>query len=324
MHAVTIVNKVVEWAERPDPQIGPGELLVSVRAAALNGGDVKGRLLSQPLPDLPDVGRSDIPGLELAGEVLAVGQAVTRFTPGDRVMALAGSAQAELVAVDERLATAVPQSVSWVEAGGFLEVFATAHDALFTQCGLQIGERILVHGAAGGVGIAAVQLAAAAGARVVATVRRPEARSVVEGIPTPGSLVDVVAPDDFVHRGPFDVVLEMIGAPNMEANISALAIGGRISLIGVSAGAGTNLDVTALFEALKFRRGRIHGSMIAARVDPVLAARAVRGAEEHVVPLLAAGRVCVPISKEFSMAEAGAAYDEFARGGKVGKIVLIP
>jgi NADPH2:quinone reductase len=324
VRAVTIVNRVVEWAEQPDPQIGPGELLVAVRAAALNGGDVKGRLLSQPLPNLPNVGRSDIPGLELAGEVLAVGSAVTRFAPGDRIMALAGSAQAELVAVDERLATSMPRSLPWVEAGGFLEVFATAHDALFTQCGLAIGERVLVHGAAGGVGIAAVQLAAAAGARVVATVRRPEARPLVAGIPTAGSLVEVVAVDDFVDRGPFDVVLEMIGAPNMMANISALAIGGRISLIGVSAGADTELNVTALFEALKFRRGRIHGSMIAARVDRELAAQAVRGVEEHVVPLLEAGRVCVPVAAEYPMAKAGAAYDEFARGGKVGKIVLIP
>jgi NADPH:quinone reductase-like Zn-dependent oxidoreductase len=321
VHAVTVTDGHIAWVQRPDPRPNFDELLVAVKAAALNGADIKGRA-RVAMPTLPGVERADIPGLELAGEVVAIGSAVSRFSVGDRVMALATDAQAELAVVDERLAVAVPESVSWSTAGGFLEVFATAHDALFTQCELAVGERVLVHGAAGGVGIAAVQLAAVAGAQVVATVRRPEARPLVAAVPPAGTIVDVVAPDDFVERGPFDVVLEMVGASNIVSDVAALATGGRISLIGVSASAGFEVDVTALFEALKFHRGRMHGSMIAARVDRDLAAQAVRAVEDDVVPLLEAGRVRVPIAAEYPMANAEAAYDEFEAGGKVGKLVL--
>src|SRR5262245_13783899 len=123
---------------------------------------------------------ADIPGLELAGEVVATGDGVTRYAVGDRVMAVVGGGgQAELAVVHERHAIPIPDTVSWAEAGGFPEVFTTAHDALFTQCGLQMGERVCVHGAAGGVGLAGVQLAAAAGATVVATVRNESLRDAV-------------------------------------------------------------------------------------------------------------------------------------------------
>ena len=126
----------------------------------------------------------------------------------------------------------VPPRLDWPSAGGLPEVFTTAHDALFTQCGLQAGERLLVHGAAGGVGTAAVQLGRAAGARVTATVRNPELREVVAALGA-----TVLAPEDFVDEGPFDVILELVGAPNMADNLRALQIGGRISVIGTGAGA---------------------------------------------------------------------------------------
>jgi NADPH2:quinone reductase len=324
VRAVTIVDRHLHWVERPDPRPGANELLIAVKAAGVNGADIKSR--QRPNPPA-------VPGLELAGEVVEIGPAVTRFEVGQKVMALAANAHAEQAVVHELLAMAVPEPLSWAEAGGFPEMFAAAHDALFTQCGLTVGERVLVHGAAGGVGIAGVQLAAVAGAQVVATVRHPKARAVVADLLASTGLVHVVAPDDYVHRGPFDVVLEMVGASNMMSNVHALATGGRISVIGTSAGASAEVDLTALLDALKSRRGRIHASVLRQShespggipADPsrTAAAEAVRAVDHRVVPLLEAGRVCVPIAAEYPMADADAAYDSFAAGGKVGKIVLM-
>jgi NADPH:quinone reductase len=211
--------------------------------------------------------------------------------------------------------------LSWAEAGGFPEVFVTAHDALFTQCELGPGERVLIHGAAGGVGIAAVQLAALAGARVTATVRNPDARESVEGIGRRAGWTQAVAPDDFVERGPFDVMLELIGAPNMAANLQALATWGRIAVIGVGAGGAAEINLLALMAA----RGRIHGSTL--RPRPLEEkARAVRLVEAHVLPFFGDGssepRLQVPVAATYPMDDAEAAYDRFAAGGKLGKIVL--
>jgi len=316
MHAVTIADGAVEWREHPDPVPGLGELLVAVRAAGLNGADMMQRRGLYPAP--PGV-PADIPGLELAGEVVSTGGGVTRFAPGDRVMAVvAGGGQAELAVVHERHALAVPHGVPWPEAGGFPEVFTTAHDALFTQCGLVLGDRVLVHGAAGGVGIAGVQLAARCGARVVATVRNVELRAAVTEIGASCGSVEVIATDGFVDHGPFDVILELVGAPNLPDDVAALATGGRIAVIGVGGGAGAELNLLALMG----KRGRIHGSTLRARSleEKATAARAV---EHTVLPLLDRGQVKVPVAAEIPMAEAESAYERFAAGGKLGKIVLI-
>src|SRR5665213_4538778 len=141
MRAVTIVEGELRWTSHPAPVPGDSEILVEVRAAGINAADLMQRLGFYPAPaGVPP----DIPGLELAGEVVAVGQRATRFAVGDRVMAVVGGgAQAEMAAVDERCALAVPAGLSWEEAGGFPEAFSTAHDALFTQCGLAMGERVL-------------------------------------------------------------------------------------------------------------------------------------------------------------------------------------
>lgn len=311
MHAVTIVDGRAEWREHPDPQPGVGEVLVRVRAAGLNGAD---RIQLGGLYPAPPGSPADILGLELAGEVVEVGPGVTSWSEGDRVMAVVGGGgQAELALVHERHLLAVPEQMSWAEAGGFPEVFTTAHDALFTQCGLGMGERACVHGAAGGVGIAGVQLAVAAGASVVATVRDPARRAEVADLGA-----EVVAPDDFVDRGPFDVVLELVGAPNMAANLRALATVGRISVIGIGAGSKAEVNLGALMAL----RGRIHGSTLRARSleDKAAAARRV---EAHVLPLVVAGRVRVPVAATFGLREAQAALDHFAAGGKFGKIVLV-
>jgi NADPH:quinone reductase-like Zn-dependent oxidoreductase len=225
-----------------------------------------------------------------------------------------GGAQAELAVIDERGALAVPEGLGWAEAGGFPEAFSTAYDALFTQCGLALGDRVLVTAAAGGVGTAGVQLAAAAGATVVASVRAPERRDAVRAL---GAEV-AAEPDEALRLGPFDVVLELVGASSLPGVLGVLATGGRVAVIGVGGGARAEIDLLALMH----RRARLSGSTLRAR--PLLDKAAVAGAvEAHVVPLLAAHRVGVPVSATFAMADAAAAYERFGAGGKLGKIVLL-
>jgi putative PIG3 family NAD(P)H quinone oxidoreductase len=315
VHAVTIVDGSLQWREHPDPEPGRGEVLVRVRAAGLNGAD---RLQVAGFYPAPAGSPKDIPGLELAGEVVALGPDASRFTVGDRVMAVVGGGgQAELAVVHERHLMPVPEKASWELAGGFPEVCTTAHDALFTQCQLQMGERVCVHGAAGGVGTAAVQMAAAAGATVVATVRNEALRAGVEALAGAGGRIRAIDPEELGEAGAFDVILELVGAPNLAGNLRALATGGRLSIIGVGAGSKAEIDLMALMG----KRASIRGSTLRSRSleDKADAARRV---ERHVLPLWAAGDIAVPVEGTYPMAEAAAAYDAFAAGGKLGKIVL--
>jgi NADPH2:quinone reductase len=230
VRAATIVDGRIEVREHPDPEPGYGQLLVRVQAAGLNGADLVQVRGHYPAPPGAP---ADIPGLELAGEVVATGPGVFRFRLGDRVMAVVGGgAQAELALVNDREAMPVPPSLDWAQAGGLPEVFTTAHDALFTQAGLGMGERLLVHGAAGGVGTAGVQLGVAVGARVTATVRDARLRDRVAAFGA-----RVIAPEDTGGHGPYDVILELVGAPNLEVNLKSLDAGGRIAVIGIGAGA---------------------------------------------------------------------------------------
>jgi NADPH:quinone reductase len=297
--------------ERPDPEPGSHELLVRVRAAGLNGADMLQRKGAYPAPPgWPQ----DIPGMELAGEVAALGPGAERFGEGDRVMAIVGGGgQAELAVVHERAVMPVPEGLDWPEAGGFPEVFVTAHDALFTQAGLRPGERLLVHGGAGGVGTAAIQLARSTGARATATVRNEDLRSEVERLGA-----EALAPDVFEDRGPFDVVLELVGAPNLAGNVKALATGGRIVVIGVGAGAKGELNLVALMG----KRGRVQGSTLRARPleEKALAMRLV---EHEVLTLVAEGAVKVPVAAIYPLDQVEEAYERFAAGGKLGKIVLL-
>jgi NADPH:quinone reductase-like Zn-dependent oxidoreductase len=236
-----------------------------------------------------------------------------RFEHGARVMGIVGGGgQAELAVVHERQLMPVPDGLDWVSAGGVPEVFTTAHDALFTQAGLQLGERLLVHGGAGGVGTAAIQLGRATGARVHATVRNPDLRDDVAGLGA-----EVLAPEEFADHGPFDVILELVGAPNLPANVGALATGGRITVIGIGGGAKGELNLGALM----FKRGRVHGSMLRARPleEKAMTARAM---ERSVLPLFESGAIRVPIAASFSLDSAAKAYERFTAGGKLGKIVI--
>jgi NADPH:quinone reductase len=313
VRAVTIQDGRLVVADRPDPEPGSDELLVRVAGAGVNGADLFQLAGHYPAPPGSP---ADIPGLELAGEVVAAGRTVRRFRPGDRVMSLVGGGgQAELAVVHERVAMPVPAQLDWPQAGGFVEVVTTAHDALFTQCGLGLGDRLLVHGAAGGVGTAAVQLAAAAGARVVATVRNPDHRAAVAAL---GAERVRDPADDWRRAGPFDVILELVGAPNLPADLDSLAVGGRVVVIGVPAGARAEVDLRRLMAA----RGRVLASNLRPRSLEEKADTA-RRVEAQALPLVAAGRLRVPVEATFPLEGAQAAYDRFAAGRKLGKVVLV-
>jgi putative PIG3 family NAD(P)H quinone oxidoreductase len=310
MHAATIRDSELVVQEHPDPEPGSGEVLVRVHAAGLNGADMMQLRGGYPAP--PGAPK-DIPGLELAGEVVGLGPGATRFDVGDHVMGIVGGGgQAELATVHERILMPVPESLALTTAGGFPEVFTTAHDAIFTEAGLECGERLLVHGAAGGVGTAAVQLGRLTGARVTATVRNPDHRDAVAELGA-----EAIAPEGFADRGPFDVILELVGAINLADNLRGLATGGRIAVIGTGAGATGEINLGALMGKL----GRIHGSTLRARPleGKALTARAV---ERSVLPALADGRLTVPVAQTFALADAKAAYERFQAGGKLGKIIL--
>jgi putative PIG3 family NAD(P)H quinone oxidoreductase len=310
MRAVTIRDTKLIVEEHPDPAPGAGEVLIRVKAAGLNGADMHQRLGRYPAPPGSP---QDIPGLELAGEVVEQGPGAERFNPGDRVMAVVGGGgQAELAVVHERMLMPVPDGLSWPEAGGLPEVFTTAHDAVFTQAALAPGEHLLVHGGAGGVGTAAIQLGAAAGARVTATVRNPDSRARVAELGA-----GAIDPEGFAEHGPFDVILELVGAPNIPDDISALNLWGRIVVIGIGAGAKAELNLGALMG----KRGTIRASTLRPRPleEKAMCARAM---ERSVLPLIARGEVTVPIAATFPIAEVEAAYDRFKQGGKLGKIVL--
>ena len=219
---------------------------------------------------------------------------------------LPGAGQAELVAVDARHVLPVPDGVDWPAAGGFMEAFATAHDALFTQAELRPGERLLVNGASGGVGTAAVQLGIALGAEVTGTARRAESRELLRGL---GAGTE--------PEGEYDVILELVGGELLARDVEQLALHGRLAVIGTSAGARAQVD----FGLLMRKRGRIHGSTLRSRSAEEKALVVARLGEDA-LPLLAAGRVAVIVQEVFPLEQAQAAYTAFAAGGKFGKLVL--
>ncbi|MCF7550639.1 zinc-binding dehydrogenase [Pseudonocardia sp. WMMC193] len=313
MKALTIeAPGVLAVREHPTPVPGVGEVLVRIRAAGLNPADLGQRAGLYPAPSGSP---ADIPGLELAGEVAEVGPLAQRFAVGDRVMAVVGGgAQAEYLAVHERQLMPVPESVDWAAAGGFPEAFVTAHDALHSQAGLRPGERVLVNGAAGGVGVAAVQIAAAAGAEVIASVRNPDNHEPVTALGATAAVEPADAPD----HGPYDVILELVGGDNLGADLRSLNGRGRIVVIGVGSGREATLDLGLL--ALK--RATVRASVLRTRPleDKANASRAV---EREVLPFLASGEITVPVAATHPLDDASAAYDRLSARGKLGKVVLL-
>ncbi|HYS31829.1 MAG TPA: zinc-binding dehydrogenase [Streptosporangiaceae bacterium] len=318
MRAVTFAgaggNEVVGLTERPDPVPAAHEIVVATRFAGVNWADVAQRQGNYPAPPGSP---QDIPGLEVAGTVVAAGDAVRAWQAGDRVFGVVGGGGlADRVAVHERHVAAIPDGLADDAAAAVPEAYITAHDAVFSQCGLRLGEVLLVTGANGAVGSAGVRLGLAAGARVVAVARSAES---ARALAAEGAVV--VPPDQAAERcrslGGADVVLELLGAPYLDQDFAALAVKGRIVVVGTGAGA----DAAVSLRALMGKRASLRGTMLRARPLEEKAA-AVQAFARSVVPLLAAGRALPVIDRVFPAAQAAAAFDYLAEPGKTGKILL--
>ena len=318
MKAVTFTgaggNEVVALQERADPVPGTDEVLVAARFAGVNWSDVMQRQgFYPPPPGAP----ADIPGLEVAGVVAATGPGVRAWKPGDRVFGLVGGGGlADRVVVHERHVAAVPGNLADDVAAAVPEAYITAHDALFTQCGLQMGETLLVNGANGAVGSAGARLGLAAGAQVIANVRSPET---ARALAAEGAIA--VTPDDAAARiaelGGANVVLELVGAPNLDLDFGVLALKGRIVIVGHNAGSQASISL----HPLMVKRASLRGTVLRARPIEEKAA-AVQAFVRSVLPLLAAGRALPEIDRVFPAAEAATAFDYLAKPGKTGKILL--
>jgi NADPH2:quinone reductase len=310
-------NEVIRLEERPDPVPGSEELLVRVTHAGLNPADLSQRDGSYPAPPGSP---QDIPGLEVAGTVEACGSQVLGRQPGDRVFGLVGGGGlADRVLVHARHVAGVPDALDEPGAAAVPEAFITAHDAIRTQAGLRTGETLLVHGAAGGVGSAAVQIGGICGARVLGTVRSAEAAAVVrslggEAITDEGFAEAVLTATD--GRGA-DVIIELVGAPHFPDNLQVIAMQGRIVIVGVGAGA----DVALGLRHLMARRVSMRGTMLRAR--PLeQKAEAVRAFERELLPHLASGRLRPLIDTIVPYERASDAFERMAASGKRGKVLL--
>jgi NADPH:quinone reductase len=297
--------EVVRVEERPDPVPGGHEVLVRATHAGLNPADLAQRAGRYPAPAGSP---QDIPGLEVAGTVVACGDAVTTWREGDRVFGIVGGGGlADTVVAHERHVARVPDSLSDRDAAAVPEAFVTAHDAVFTRAGLVMGETLLVNGANGGVGTAAVQMGAAIGARVLANARSHH--DALAGLGAePVALADAAG---------VDVVLELVGAQNLEGSLAALAPLGRVIIVGTGAGADTDISLRTLMG----KRASVMGTMLRARPLEQKAA-AVQAFAHQVVPLLAAGRVHALVDRVFAADQAAEAFDHLAGPGKLGKVLL--
>lgn len=311
MHVAAIAGDRLVIESRPDPVAGPGEVLVSVAAAAINAADLMQRrgLYPAPFGVTPDV-----PGLELAGTVVAVGAGVDARWLDRRVCAIvSGGAQATMCVVPVGQLIDIPVHVDHLEASGFAEAFVTAHDALVSQGCLQPGERVLISGASGGVGTAAVQVAAHLAVTVVAVTRHVDHGP---DLLTLGA-TEVVTLETLNEVLPVDVIIELVGAAHLEQAFPLLRRRGRVVVIGVGAGASVRLDLLHLMRM----RALVTGSTLRARTLEQKAA-AVEAARRDLDGLWRDHSLRVPIAEVFNFAAIERAYEAFAAPGKFGKIVV--
>jgi NADPH:quinone reductase len=296
---------------------------VRVRASALNRADILQRMGRYPAP--PGYPQ-EIPGMEFAGEIDEVGNEVRTWRSGQRVFGIiGGGAQAEYVVVPENQVAEIPANLEYAEAAAIPEAFITAHDALFTQADLQMGETLLVHAAGSGVGTAAIQLARAAGAKVYGTARSSDKleRAKEYGLndyvvvrDNPNTLVEVVR--QWTNDTGVNVILDLVGASYLAANLEALALGGRIMLVGTMSGVQATLD----FSQVMRKRLRIVGTVLRARLAEEKA-RATSLFAKHVVPLLADGTVRPVIDATYKLEEIREAHRRLEGNQSFGKIVLL-
>jgi len=321
--------EVLEVREVPQPKPATGQVLVRVRASALNRADLLQRAGRYPAPPgFPQ----EIPGIEFAGEVAGGGPDARLWKPGQRVFGITGGgAHAEYVAVDERTLAEAPANLSWVEAASVPEVFITAHDALWVQAGLAPSERVLITAVGSGVGLAAAQLARAIGAIPYGTSRTAEkiTRACEYGLEAgaavsePATEFPALAKQWFGEEpgagssSGFDVVLDLTGGPYVAAGVSVLRMKGRLMLVGTTAGNAGELK----FSPLLAKRITIKGTSLRAR--PLEEKIAVTQAfARAVVPLLAAGKVKPVIDQVFPVAKIVAAHQRLESNQSFGKVVL--
>jgi len=314
--------EVVAVETLPDPEPAPGEVLVRVRAAALNRADLLQRRGLYPPP--PGV-RPDVPGLELAGEVAALGAGVTAFKAGDRVMAIAaGEAQAELCRVQERMLLPVPPALSLEEAAALPEAGITSHDALFTLGGLRPGAAVLLHAVGSGVATLALQIARVAGATTVGTSRTPAKLERARSLGLSTGILVTGDPPRFAEevrrltggRGAA-LVLEFVGGPYLAEDLLALSPGGRVVVIGTMGGGSTALDLGLLLG----RRASVIGTVLRPRpLEEKIAASRAFGRD--ILPLVAAGQVRPVVDAVLPLEEARRGHERMERNESFGKIVL--
>jgi len=307
--------------EVPDPSIGPDEVLVAVKASALNRADLlqrRGRYNGPPGT------RDDIPGLEMAGVIESVGDRVTGWKPGDRVMALLGGmGYASKIAVHERMLMPIPPDLSFEEAASIPEVFLTAYDALFLQCELSMGEAVLVHAAGSGVGTAGIQMAAAQGCRVFGTagsqdkIDRATELGLDVGINYREQDFAEVIKEQTGGAG-VDVILDVIGAPYWDQNLASLALKGRMVIVGSMGG---NTVEKMSIGAISAKRASIRGTLLRGRPLEEKATL-VQSFVHRVLPMFVDGTVKPVIETVFPLDQVSAAHELMESNANFGKIVL--
>ncbi|MHB8333808.1 MAG: zinc-binding dehydrogenase [Acidimicrobiales bacterium] len=311
MQAAVLIDGRLEIQQRPTPEPGPGDVLVAVAGAGVNAADLMQRRGQYPAPPGWPV---DVPGLELAGVVTAVGPGVDVELIGRRVCAIVGGgAQATHCVVPSEHLVAVADSIDLAVAGGFPEAFVTAHDALVTQAGAGAGDRVLISGAAGGVGSAAVQIAARRGAHVIAVTRTTEFHDQLRGL----GASETITIDQVATRDPVDVVIELVGAAHLQHALRVLAARARVVVIGVGGGGRVELDLLSVMN----RRATITGSTLRARSRDEKAL-VIQRASADLLDDWASGRLQVPVARIVDFADIATAYDYFAEPGKFGKVLV--
>jgi len=310
--------EALRLAERPQPTPGPGEIRIRIRAAGVNRPDIVQREGLYP----PPPGASEILGLEAAGEVDAVGEGAARWVVGDRVCALlGGGGYADYAVVDARHALPIPDGLDFVQAAALPETAFTVFANIFEGGGLKAGETLLIHGATSGIGVMAIQMAKAAGARVIATSRGAAKAEAALALGADVSL-DATSTDltaAIKAEGGADVVLDMVGAAYAELNLNALKPGGRWVVIATLTGALAQIDLMRVM----LKRVVLTGSTLRSRA-PDEKARLAAAVEQIVWPWIASGMVQAKVEATFPLPDAAAAHQRLEAGAHVGKIVLTP
>jgi putative PIG3 family NAD(P)H quinone oxidoreductase len=308
--------EALRLSERPDPQAGDGEIRILVRAAGVNRPDLLQRAGGYP----PPPGASDIMGLEVAGEVDQVGSGATRWQVGDRVCALlGGGGYADHAVVDARHALPIPDGLDFIQAAALPETVFTVFANVFEAGGLKAGETLLIHGATSGIGVTAIQMARAAGARVIATSRGAAKAAAAKALGADVSL-DASAGDlaeAIKAAGGADVILDMVGAAYAESNLNALKPGGRWVVIATLSGALAQVDLMRIM----MKQATLTGSTLRRRSADEKA-RLAAAVEQTVWPWVASGVVRPPVEATFPLAETKLAHLRLEAGEHVGKIVL--